>query len=52
VSVVANTGTLTDVQMVNDSGKQVERVMTPDDTYYRAALPDSEHESQLAAEWT
>jgi lipoprotein-anchoring transpeptidase ErfK/SrfK len=39
VSVVADTGTLTDVRMVNDSGKPVQGVMTPDNTYWKPVVP-------------
>ncbi|WP_375486006.1 Ig-like domain-containing protein [uncultured Mycobacterium sp.] len=39
VSVVADTGTLTDVRMVNDNGKPIQGVMTPDDTYWKPVVP-------------
>ncbi|HZA11876.1 L,D-transpeptidase [Mycobacterium sp.] len=39
VSVVATSGTLTDVRMVNDLGKRVEGVMTPDDVVWHPVEP-------------
>ena len=38
VVVKANAGTLTDVRMVNDGGKQVEGVMTPDNTVWKPTI--------------
>ncbi len=39
VLVSARTGTLTDVQMVNDQGKPVAGVMTPDNTVWKPTVP-------------
>ncbi|MGA8252827.1 MAG: Ig-like domain-containing protein [Mycobacterium sp.] len=39
VVVKANAGTLTDVRMVNDGGKQVDGVMTPDNTVWKPTAP-------------
>src|ERR1700739_2277181 len=39
VMVKANTGKLTDVRMVNDAGKRVEGVMTPDNTVCKPTVP-------------
>jgi lipoprotein-anchoring transpeptidase ErfK/SrfK len=39
VLVTAATGTLTDVEMVNDGGKPIEGIMTPDNTSWKPALP-------------
>ena len=39
VLVKADAGTLTDVRMVNDSGKQVDGVMTPDNTVWKPTTP-------------
>jgi Bacterial Ig domain len=39
VVVKANAGTLTDVRMVNDGGKRVEGVMTPDNTVWKPTVP-------------
>jgi Bacterial Ig domain len=39
VVVKANAGTLTDVRMVNDGGKPVEGVMTPDNTVWKPTVP-------------
>jgi lipoprotein-anchoring transpeptidase ErfK/SrfK len=39
VSVTAATGTLTDVEMVNDGGKPIEGIMTPDNTSWKPATP-------------
>ena len=39
VLVTAKTGTLTNVQMVNDQGKPVEGVMTPDNTVWKPTVP-------------
>ena len=39
VVVKADTGKLTDVRMVNDAGKPVEGVMTPDDIVWKATGP-------------
>ena len=39
VSVSAQTGTLTDVAMVNDSGKPVEGVLTPDAKFWHPVVP-------------
>lgn len=39
VLVKANTGTLTDVRMTNDSGKQVDGLMTPDNTAWKPTTP-------------
>ncbi len=39
VLVTANTGTLTDVRMVNDAGKPVGGVMTPDNTVWKPTVP-------------
>ena len=38
VMVKADTGTLTDVRMVNDGGKPIEGVMTPDNTAWKPAV--------------
>ncbi|HUO40397.1 MAG TPA: Ig-like domain-containing protein [Mycobacterium sp.] len=38
VSVTAALGTLTDVEMVNDAGKPVEGIMTPDNTTWKPAV--------------
>jgi lipoprotein-anchoring transpeptidase ErfK/SrfK len=39
VEVKADTGTLTDVRMVNDGGKLVDGVMTPDNTVWKPTVP-------------
>lgn len=39
VMVKADTGTLTDVRMVNESGKSVQGVMTPDNTVWKPTVP-------------
>jgi lipoprotein-anchoring transpeptidase ErfK/SrfK len=39
VSVSAQTGTLTDVAMVNDAGKPVEGVLTPDAKFWHPVVP-------------
>ncbi|BBX61675.1 hypothetical protein MSAS_08490 [Mycobacterium saskatchewanense] len=39
VTVKADAGTLTDVHMVNESGKSVEGVMTPDNTVWKPTVP-------------
>jgi hypothetical protein len=39
VAVKADTGTLIDVRMVNDAGKPVEGVMTPDSTVWKPTVP-------------
>jgi lipoprotein-anchoring transpeptidase ErfK/SrfK len=39
VSVSAQTGTLTDVAMVNDAGKRVEGVLTPDAKFWHPVVP-------------
>jgi lipoprotein-anchoring transpeptidase ErfK/SrfK len=39
VVVKADTGNLTDVRMVNDAGKPVEGVMTPDNTVWKPTVP-------------
>ncbi|WP_108638122.1 L,D-transpeptidase [Mycobacterium rhizamassiliense] len=39
VLVKADAGTLTDVRMVNDSGKQIDGVMTPDNTAWKPTTP-------------
>jgi lipoprotein-anchoring transpeptidase ErfK/SrfK len=39
VMVSAKTGTLTSVQMVNDQGKPVEGIMTPDNTVWKPTVP-------------
>jgi lipoprotein-anchoring transpeptidase ErfK/SrfK len=39
VEVKADAGTLTDVRMVNDAGKIVEGVMTPDNTVWKPTVP-------------
>lgn len=39
VLVTAKSGTLTDVRMVNDAGKPVEGVMTPDNTAWKPTVP-------------
>ncbi len=39
VAVKADTGTLTDVRMVNDAGKPVEGIMTPDSTVWKPTVP-------------
>lgn len=39
VLVTAKTGTLTDVRMVNDQGKPVDGVMTPDNTVWKPTVP-------------
>jgi lipoprotein-anchoring transpeptidase ErfK/SrfK len=39
VMVKADTGKLTDVRMVNDAGKPVEGVMTPDNTVWKPTVP-------------
>jgi lipoprotein-anchoring transpeptidase ErfK/SrfK len=39
VVVKADTGKLTDVRMVNDAGKPVEGVMTPDNTVWKPTVP-------------
>ena len=39
VMVKANTGKLTDVRMVNDAGKPVEGIMTPDNTVWKPTVP-------------
>lgn len=39
VIVKADAGTLTDVRMVNDSGKQIDGVMTPDNTVWKPTTP-------------
>ena len=39
VMVKADAGTLTDVRMVNESGKSVEGVMTPDNTVWKPTVP-------------
>lgn len=37
--VKADAGTLTDVQMVNETGKSVQGVMTPDNTVWKPTVP-------------
>ncbi|BBY20357.1 L,D-transpeptidase [Mycobacterium stomatepiae] len=39
VEVKADSGTLTDVRLVNDDGKSVEGVMTPDNTVWKPTTP-------------
>nr|WP_245848934.1 Ig-like domain-containing protein [Mycobacterium palustre] len=39
VSVKADSGTLVDVRMVNDSGKPVDGVMTPDNSVWKPTVP-------------
>ena len=39
VVVKANAGTLTDVHMVNDNGKPIDGVMTPDNTVWKPTVP-------------
>ncbi|OBH78772.1 hypothetical protein A5681_06160 [Mycobacterium scrofulaceum] len=39
VTVKADTGTLTDVKMVNESGKSVQGVTTPDNTVWKPTVP-------------
>lgn len=39
VMVKADSGTLTDVRMVNESGKAVQGVMTPDNTVWKPTVP-------------
>jgi lipoprotein-anchoring transpeptidase ErfK/SrfK len=39
VSVTASTGTLTDVQLVNDAGKRIDGAMTPDATTWHPVVP-------------
>jgi lipoprotein-anchoring transpeptidase ErfK/SrfK len=39
VMVKADVGTLTDVRMVNDGGKQIQGVMTPDNTVWKPTVP-------------
>ena len=39
VSVTAQTGTLTDVTMVNDLGKRIDSVLTPDATNWHSVVP-------------
>ncbi|MGC2654773.1 MAG: Ig-like domain-containing protein [Mycobacterium sp.] len=39
VMVSAKTGTLTNVRMVNDQGKPVEGIMTPDNTVWKPTVP-------------
>ncbi|OBF17430.1 hypothetical protein A5725_24000 [Mycobacterium kubicae] len=39
VEVKAETGTLADVRMVNDVGRQVDGVMTPDNTVWKPTVP-------------
>ena len=39
VMVKADTGTLTEVRMVNDGGKPVDGVMTPDNTVWKPTVP-------------
>jgi len=39
VSVTAETGTLTDVQMINDAGKRVEGALTPDNVAWHPVVP-------------
>jgi lipoprotein-anchoring transpeptidase ErfK/SrfK len=39
VLITAKTGTLTDVRMVNDQGKPVDGVMTPDNTVWKPTVP-------------
>jgi hypothetical protein len=39
VMVKANAGTLTDVRMVNEDGKPVEGVMTPDNAVWKPTVP-------------
>ncbi|MBV9091187.1 MAG: hypothetical protein JO044_15015, partial [Mycobacteriaceae bacterium] len=39
VLVTAATGVLTDVEMVNDSGKVIPGIMTPDNTSWKPAVP-------------
>ncbi|WP_156688809.1 L,D-transpeptidase [Mycobacterium sp. Marseille-P9652] len=39
VTVKADAGTLTDVRMVNESGKSVDGVMTPDNTVWKPTVP-------------
>ncbi len=39
VEVKADTGTLTDVRMVNDGGKSVQGVLTPDNTVWKPTTP-------------
>lgn len=39
VMVKADAGTLTDVQMVNETGKSVQGVMTPDNTVWKPTVP-------------
>ena len=39
VAVQADAGTLIDVRMVNDAGKAIEGVMTPDNTVWKPTVP-------------
>jgi hypothetical protein len=39
VAAKADSGTLTDVRMVNDAGKPVEGIMTPDNTVWKPTVP-------------
>lgn len=39
VMVKADSGTLTDVQMVNENGKSIQGVMTPDNTVWKPTVP-------------
>jgi lipoprotein-anchoring transpeptidase ErfK/SrfK len=39
ILVTAKSGTLTDVRMVNDHGKRIQGVMTPDDTVWKPTTP-------------
>ncbi len=39
VLVSAKTGTLTDVRMVNDAGKAIDGIMTPDNTVWKPTVP-------------
>lgn len=39
VLVTAKSGTLTDVRMVNDAGKPIDGVMTPDNTVWKPTVP-------------
>jgi lipoprotein-anchoring transpeptidase ErfK/SrfK len=39
VSVTAATGTLTDVELVNDAGKPIDGIMTPDNSTWKPAVP-------------
>jgi lipoprotein-anchoring transpeptidase ErfK/SrfK len=39
VLVTAKTGTLTEVRMVNDAGKAIDGVLTPDDTVWKPTVP-------------